>query len=266
LGFYTTILLVVQLVHVQLPVILTVPSYLEGFLDSFLQAVPVSGGKIKIKEMEYPEINKRYSELAESTCCLSCGGAINYSEVKQGEVCVDIGSGRGSDVLRLAEDIGSEGFVYGIDISDGMIQKAKSTAVRLGVSNVDFIQSPLENIKLGDSVANLVISNCTINHAYDKQKVWNEVFRILKEGGRFVVSDIYSSEPIPDEYKNDPVAISECWAGSVTREEYLKQLRLAGFTSINIIEESDPYEKGKVMVSSWTIAGVRPSARCNCEN
>ena len=216
--------------------------------------------------MEYTEINKRYSELAESTCCLSCGGAINYSEVRQGDVCVDLGSGRGSDVLRLAEDVGSEGFVYGIDISDGMIQKAKSTAVRLGVSNVDFIQSPLENIKLGDSVANLVISNCTINHASDKQKVWNEVFRILKEGGRFVVSDIYSSEPIPDQYKNDPVAISECWAGSVTREEYLEQLRLAGFTNINIIEESDPYEKGKVMVSSWTIAGVRPSTRCNCEN
>ena len=216
--------------------------------------------------MEYTEINKRYSELAESSCCLSCGGAINYSEVNPGEVCVDLGSGRGSDVLRLAEDVGSEGFVYGIDISDGMIQKAKSTAVRLGVSNVDFIQSPLENIKLDDSIADLVISNCTINHSSDKQKVWNEVFRILKKGGRFVVSDIYSSEPIPDEYKNDPVAISECWAGSVTREEYLEQLRLAGFTNIKIIEESDPYEKGKVMVSSWTIAGIRPSVKCNCEN
>jgi arsenite methyltransferase len=216
--------------------------------------------------MEYTEINKRYSELAESSCCLSCGGAINYSEVRQGEVCVDLGSGRGSDVLRLAEDVGSDGFVYGIDISDGMIQKAKSTAVRLGVSNVDFIQSPLENISLGNSIADLVISNCTINHASDKQKVWNEVFRILKEGGRFVISDIYSSEPIPDEYKNDPVAISECWAGSVTREEYLEQLSLAGFTNIKIIEESDPYEKGKVMVSSWTIAGIRPSSRCNCEN
>ncbi len=216
--------------------------------------------------MEYTEINKRYSELAESTCCLSCGGAINYSEVSPGEVCVDLGSGRGSDVLRLAEDVGSEGFVYGIDISDGMIQKAKSTAVRLGIGNVDFIHSPLENIKLDDNIANLVISNCTINHASDKQKVWNEVFRILKKGGRFVVSDIYSSEPVPDEYKNDPVAISECWAGSVTREEYLEQLRIAGFTNINIIEESDPYEKGKVMVSSWTIAAKRPSGKCNCEN
>ena len=216
--------------------------------------------------MEYPEINKRYSELAESTCCLSCGGAISYSEALPGEVCVDLGSGRGTDVLRLAENVGEYGFVYGIDISDGMIQKAKSTAGKLGITNVDFIQSPLEKISLGDNIADLVISNCTINHASDKQAVWNEVFRILKKGGRFVVSDIYSSEPIADEYKNDPVAISECWAGSVTRKEYLEQLRIAGFTNINIIEESDPYEKGKVMVSSLTIEGEKPAVKCSCGN
>jgi ubiquinone/menaquinone biosynthesis C-methylase UbiE len=79
------------------------------------------------------EINNRYSELAESTCCLSCGGAINHAEAVAGEVCVDLGSGRGTDVIRLAESVGNDGFVYGIDISDGMIQKAKSTAAKLGV-------------------------------------------------------------------------------------------------------------------------------------
>jgi arsenite methyltransferase len=77
--------------------------------------------------MVYTEINKRYSELAESACCLSCGGAMNYSDAVQGEVCVDLGSGRGTDVLRLAEIVGQDGFVYGIDISDGMILKAVST-------------------------------------------------------------------------------------------------------------------------------------------
>jgi arsenite methyltransferase len=203
------------------------------------------------------EINRRYSVLAESTCCLSCGGALNHAEAGLNEICVDLGSGRGSDVMRLAEKVGKDGFVFGIDISDGMIQKAKSTAERLGVTNVEFILSPLEGIKLKDNVADLVISNCTINHASDKQVVWNEVFRILKKGGRFVVSDIYSTSPIPVEYKNDPVAIAECWAGSVTRDEYLEQLINAGFSSIRIIEESDPYEKGKVMVASWTIYGVK---------
>jgi arsenite methyltransferase len=216
--------------------------------------------------MSYTEINKRYSELAESSCCLSCGGAMNYSEARPGEVCVDLGSGRGTDVLRLADSVDTHGFVYGIDISDGMIQKAKSTAERLGTSNVEFIQSPLEKISLKDNLADLVISNCTINHASDKQTVWNEVFRILKKGGRFVVSDIYSLEQIPDEYRTDPAAIAECWAGSVTRDEYLSQLNAAGFTDVKILEESTPYEKGKVLVSSWTIAGEKPGNICSCKN
>lgn len=207
--------------------------------------------------MEYTEINKRYSELADTSCCLSCGGAMNFSEPKDGEVCVDLGSGRGTDVMRLAESVGKHGFVFGIDISDGMIQKASGTAERLGIMNVSFIQSPLEKMKIGENIADLVISNCTINHASDKQAVWNEVFRILKKGGRFVVSDIYAINPIPDEYKNDPVAISECWAGSVTRNEYMEHLQNAGFKSVKVIEESDPYEKGKTTVSSWTISGEK---------
>jgi ubiquinone/menaquinone biosynthesis C-methylase UbiE len=205
--------------------------------------------------MNYPEIDKRYSDLADSGCCLSCGGAINHSEAAEGEICVDLGSGRGTDVLRFAQTVGNNGFVYGIDISAGMLQKARNTADRLGITNAEFIDSPLEKINLADSVANLVISNCTINHSSDKQAVWNEVYRILKNGGRFVVSDIYSVNAIPEEYRNDPVAVAECWAGSVTRNEYLDQLRKAGFASVQIIEESAPYEKGKAIVSSWTITG-----------
>jgi arsenite methyltransferase len=208
--------------------------------------------------MTYNEIDKRYSELAESSCCLSCGGAINYSEVREGEVCVDLGSGRGTDVLRLAETVGKDGFVYGIDISEGMIRKAVSTADRLGVKNAAFLHSPLEKISIPDATVDLVISNCTINHSEDKQSVWNEIFRILKKDGRFVVSDIYSLTPVPEEFRKDPVAISECWAGSVTREEYLGHLHNAGFGPVTIIEESSPYEKGKIMVSSWTITGRKP--------
>lgn len=205
--------------------------------------------------MNYTEIDKRYSDLAESACCLSCGGAINYSDPAIGETCVDLGSGRGTDVFRLAEAVGEKGFAYGIDISEGMLQKARNTAGRLGITNAEFISCPLENISLRDGIADLVISNCTINHSSDKPATWNEVFRILKNGGRFVVSDIYSINPIPDEYRNDPAAIAECWAGSVTRDEYLDQLHQAGFSSVRIIEESVPYEKGKVMVASWTISG-----------
>lgn len=210
--------------------------------------------------MNYTEIDKRYSGLAESTCCLSCGGAIDYCETAEGEVCVDLGSGRGTDAMRLAEMVGEQGFVYGIDISGGMLEKARNTAELIGIKNVMFKKSTLENIELENGIANLVISNCTINHSSDKQRVWNEIFRILREGGRFVVSDIYSIDPVPEEYRNDPVAVSECWAGSVTREEYLEQLSKAGFSSVKIIEESAPYEKGKVLISSWTLSGIKASA------
>ena len=209
------------------------------------------------KIMEIKEINNRYSELAESECCLSCGGAINYAEPKTGEVCVDLGSGRGTDVLRMAESVGATGFVYGIDISDGMLDKARRNAEKFGVTNVSFVRSELEKLELPDKVADLVISNCTLNHAANKQSVWNEIYRILKKDGRFVISDIYATTAIADEYRNDPVAVAECWAGSVTRSEYMQQLEKAGFASIEIIEESAPYAKGNAEVASFTIAGKK---------
>lgn len=207
--------------------------------------------------MEIKEINSRYSQLAETECCLSCGGAINYAEPKRGEVCVDLGSGRGTDVLRMAESVGETGFVYGIDISDGMLEKARKNAQKFGATNVSFIRCELEKLELPDKTADLVISNCTLNHASDKQAVWNEIFRILKKGGRFVVSDIYATAEIADEYRNDPAAVAECWAGSVTRPEYMQQLEKAGFASVEILEESAPYAKGNAEVCSFTIAGKK---------
>ena len=217
------------------------------------------------EKMEIKEIDKRYSELAETECCLSCGGAINYAEPRTGEVCVDLGSGRGTDVLRMAESVGETGFVFGIDISEGMLEKAIQNAEKFGVKNVRFVRSELEKIELPDKVADLVISNCTLNHASDKQAVWNEIHRILKKGGRFVISDIYATAPIADEYRTDPVAVAECWAGSVTRSEYMQHLEKAGFAKVEILEESAPYAKGNAEVCSFTIAGKK-AAGCACGN
>jgi ubiquinone/menaquinone biosynthesis C-methylase UbiE len=206
--------------------------------------------------MDTEQIQIRYSVLAEDdACCLSCGGAINHSKALPGEVCVDLGSGRGTDVLRLADEVGETGFVYGVDVSDGMLKKAEKNAEKLGVTNVKFIKSELEDIKIETGTVNLVISNCTINHASDKLKTWSEIKRILKKGGRFVVSDIYSIGEVPEEYRTDPQAVAECWAGATTKQEYLDTLTKVGFKDIEILEESAPYPKGKIQVASFTIAG-----------
>jgi ubiquinone/menaquinone biosynthesis C-methylase UbiE len=212
--------------------------------------------------MDTSSVNIRYSELAEQSCCLSCGGAINFAEAQPGECCVDLGSGRGTDALRMAEAVGEKGFVFGIDVSDGMLETAKKNAVKLGISNVSFIKSDLEKIAIPGDIADLVISNCTINHAVDKSKVWNEVYRILKGGGRFVVSDIYAIDPVPEEYRNDPAAVSECWAGAVTLEEYMNTLAEAGFPEIRILEESKPYPKGLIKIASFTIFGMKEKKCC----
>ncbi len=208
------------------------------------------------------EIEKRYSMLAEDTCCLSCGGALRYSKPQKGETCVDLGCGRGIDVLKLSEEVGREGKVYGIDITDAMLDKARRTAKKMNITNAEFIKSNLELLPFEGNSVDLLISNCTINHVENKDTVWKEIYRILKSGGRFVVSDIYSGEEVQDEYRNDPVAVSECWAGAVTKEVYLSTLNQAGFRSIEILEESAPYQKGKIMVSSFTIAGKKNKECC----
>ena len=208
-------------------------------------------------KLNVASINERYTNLSETTCCLSCGGAINHAVVQPGEVCLDLGSGRGNDVIRMAEEAGENGFAYGIDLSDGMVKKARTNLEKFGVTNAEIIQSEMESLPLNDNSVNVTISNCTINHSSNKEAVWSEVFRVLKPGGRFVVSDIYATAPIADEYRNDPQAVAECWAGAVTRAEYLTMLEETGFTNIKILEESEPYAKGMAEVASFTVYGEK---------
>jgi len=207
--------------------------------------------------MDTKQIEVRYDSLADSCCSLSCGGAIDHAKVQSGEVCIDLGSGRGTDVLRMAELTGDSGFAYGVDVTDAMLQKATKSAKKMAVANAKFVKSNLEDIQLDSGLADVIISNCTINHASDKQAVWNEIFRLLKPGGRFAVSDIYSTVEVPEKYKNDPAAVAECWAGSDTKEVYLQTVEKAGFKNIKLVEESKPYPKGDIEVVSITIVGQK---------
>jgi ubiquinone/menaquinone biosynthesis C-methylase UbiE len=166
-------------------------------------------------------------------------------------------------VLRLAEAVGIDGHAYGLDVSDAMLEKSRRNAAKLGLENVTFLKSALECVPLADETVDLVVSNCTINHAEDKTAVWHEIHRVLKPGGRFVVSDIYAIDDVPEAYSTDPEAVAECWAGSVRRELYLSTVAAAGLVGLKVIEESEPYEKGRIRVASFTIAGAKPSG-CRC--
>lgn len=208
--------------------------------------------------MDTTHIELRYNDLASSCCCLSCGGAIGFADVQPGDHCVDLGCGRGTDVIRMAQKTGAAGTAIGIDAADEMLAKARQNALKLSVSNAAFLKGHLESLPLEDNQKDWVISNCTINHAENKQLVWNEVFRILKPGGWFSVSDIFAFEAIAPEYSSQPDLVAECWAGAVTKDIYLDMLQSAGFVSIRIAEESAPYSKGQAKVCSFTILGQKP--------
>lgn len=207
-------------------------------------------------------IETRYGALAASSCCLSCGGAVELCDAKAGQVCVDLGSGRGTDVLRLAELVGPTGHAYGIDVTDAMLEKARRTATKLGIAHATFLHGTLEALPLPDETAHWVLSNCVLNHASDKAQTWREIARILRPGGRFVVSDIYAYGEIPAAYRNDPAYVAECWAGAVSRATYLENVAQAGFANVAILEEGLPYEKGKATVVSFTISGRKPPRCC----
>jgi ubiquinone/menaquinone biosynthesis C-methylase UbiE len=177
-----------------------------------------------------------------------------------GHKCLDLGCGRGTDVMRMAERVGEAGHAYGIDITDSMLDKARRTAEKLGVKNVTFLKADLAQLPLGESEVDWITSNCVLNHAEDKAAVWREIARVLKPGGHFVVSDIYAIEPVPEIYRTDPDAVAECWAGAILKSEYLEAIRNAGLTNVQIIEESTPYEKGKIKVASFTLSGMRPGS------
>jgi arsenite methyltransferase len=201
-------------------------------------------------------VASRYSGLA--CCCtsLSCGAALDVAAPANGDVIVDLGCGRGQDVIRAAGRVGSSGLAIGIDLSEEMLAKARASVPPF-LANTRFVRSDLEKLDLADSYADVLISNCTINHAPDKVAVYKEIHRVLKPGGRFVVSDVIANERFPENVRNDPAAWAACYGGAIPEDEYLAAVRGAGFPVVDVVTRSDPYEKGTVMVRSLTIRAFR---------
>lgn len=198
------------------------------------------------------EIQKRYTEEAGHACCLSCGSNIDALGIMPGEYILDLGCGTGSETFEAAKRVGSAGTACGLDITDAMLAKASEHARSEGISNTEFVKGNIEALPFEDKSFDAVMSNCVINHAKDKIKVYQEIFRVLKDGGRFVISDAVTKEPLPDSVKNDPEAWAQCWGGALTEKEYLDSIHDAGFSQISILKRRE-YLKNNYDFISLTI-------------
>lgn len=180
---------------------------------------------------EYDHLN---GYVAEADLGLGCGLPTEYAAIKKGDTVVDLGSGAGNDVFVARAIVGDKGKVIGIDMTEEMIEKANRNNGKLGYSNVEFKLGDIENIPVGDSVADVVVSNCVLNLVPDKQKAFAEIHRILKPGGHFCVSDIVIKGELPANLKKSAEMYAGCVAGAIEQDEYLSIIKNAGFMNIEI--------------------------------
>jgi arsenite methyltransferase len=165
-----------------------------------------------------------------------CGNPMIYTDVKPGDVVLDLGSGAGLDVLLASKKVGPTGKVIGLDMTPEMIEKARENASKAGAENVEFRFGETEDMPVEDGSVDWIISNCVINLSPDKKKVFQEAFRVLKPGGEIVVSDIVA-EGIPENFK--PLLWASCVGGAVDETSYLKMIRDAGFDEVQIVGRLD---------------------------
>jgi SAM-dependent methyltransferase len=186
---------------------------------------------------------------------LGCGNPVAIASLSPGETVLDLGSGAGFDAFLAVAKVGKAGRVIGVDMTDEMLEKARENAKKGGYTNVEFRKGDIEDLPLEDEEVDVVISNCVINLAPDKGKVFKETYRVLKPGGRLMVSDVVLTKPLPDELKNDEELLSGCVAGAILKQDYLNLLKKAGFDKITIHKETPGFLKG--YTASITFSGVK---------
>ena len=166
---------------------------------------------------------------------LGCGNPTALARLNPGETVLDLGSGGGIDVLLSARRVGPTGKVYGLDMTDEMLDLARENQRKTGLPNVEFLKGDIEQIPLPDNSVDVIISNCVINLAADKDRVFAEAFRVLKPGGRFAVSDIVVRGPVPAEIRLSVELWIGCVAGALEESEYRGKLAQAGFQEIDLV-------------------------------
>jgi arsenite methyltransferase len=169
---------------------------------------------------------------------LGCGNPTALASLKKGEIVLDLGSGAGFDCFLAANKVGKKGKVIGVDMTPEMLDKARENAEKGGYKNVEFRLGEIENLPVADNAIDAMISNCVINLSPDKKRVFEETFRVLKPGGRFMVSDIVLLQELPDSIKNSIAGYVGCVSGAILKKKYLQMIRQAGFQEIRVIDET----------------------------
>ena len=169
---------------------------------------------------------------------LGCGNPLAHAAVRPGETVLDLGSGAGIDAFLAAREVGPTGLVIGVDMTPEMLEKARAGAARSGYTNVEFRLGEIEHLPVADASVDVVISNCVINLSPQKGQVFREAYRVLRPGGRLVVSDLVWLRDMPQEIRDSVEAYVGCIAGAALKEDYLDLIRQAGFRDVEVVEES----------------------------
>ncbi|MBA7564147.1 Arsenite methyltransferase [subsurface metagenome] len=188
---------------------------------------------------------------------LGCGNPVALASLREGETVLDLGSGAGFDCFLAASKVGENGRVIGVDMTPEMLEKARENASKGKYTNVEFRLGEIENLPVADNSVDIVISNCVINLAPDKRRVFAEAFRVLKPGGRLMISDMVLLKELPDFIKKSIEAYIGCLSGAMMRDEYIGTIKTAGFQEVSIIDET-----------SFPIEGIAndPTAKAIIEN
>lgn len=171
---------------------------------------------------------------------LGCGNPVALAGIKEGETVLDLGSGGGIDVFLAARRVGPKGKVIGVDMTEEMINKAKTVASKYGYNNVEFRLGEIENLPVDNESVDIIVSNCVINLSPDKEMVFREAYRVLKHGGRMMISDLVTEGELPESLRKSFDAWADCVAGALEKNEYLRIIRKAGFKDVKIVSET-PY-------------------------
>jgi SAM-dependent methyltransferase len=223
--------------------------------------------------------------VADADLGLGCGLPTEFAQIKEGDVVIDLGSGAGNDAFIARRIAGEKGKVIGIDFTDAMIARARDNADKLGYTNVEFRQGDIESMPVTANKADVIVSNCVLNLVPNKHKVFSEIYRVLKPGGHFSISDIVLEGELPAKWKEVAELYAGCVSGAIQRSEYLGIIDEAGFTNVTLqkdktivipdeilaeylsAEEIAEYKKGKVRITSITVYADKPAKderRC-CE-